>query len=275
MISQGILLITEPPPIRAALFFLVPMPGISAIPAAGAAEPLDAGVMDSLSVPLAAAGGAELAPLSAVGGEELDPDDGGVKDVLFEPADGGVKDVLFEPAGESRPAPEVVLFDPADEPEPRVVLFEPADEEALGEESASGNGGVEDTGGDELESGTAGDGELESGAGLEAASPGIRPLRLLGSKPLSFDMSEENIEVSVDMKPPLLGASPELAPPPRRPASIPLRPLPEAIPAPAPGLSAEGGEASLDGGEASLDGVSGCGVDFATPFISFPPFMEP
>jgi hypothetical protein len=183
--------------------------------------------------------------------------------------------VLFEPPGESRPAPDAVLFEPVDEPEPRAVLFEPVDEEALGEESASGNGGLEDAGGDELESGTAGDGGLDSGAGLEAAASGRRLLRLLGSKPLSFDMSEENIEVSVDMKLPLLGASPELAPPPRRPASILLRPLPEAIPVPAPRLSAEGGEASLDGGEASLDGVSGCGVDFATPFISFPLFMEP
>jgi hypothetical protein len=60
-------------------------------------------------------------------------------------------------------------------------------------------------------------------------------------------MSEENIEVIVEMKPPLLAASSELAPPPRRLESKSLRPLPEAVPAPEPGLSLDGGVAGVSG----------------------------
>lgn len=175
-------------------------------------------------------------------GAELDAGDVGARDVLFEPVDKG------------KSAPKDVLFEPADELDPKDVLLEPADDVPLGEDSVSGKGGAEAAGDEELESGTEGAGELASGAGLVVAAPGRKPLRLLGSNPLSLEMSDENIEVIVDMTLPLLGVSPDSAPAPRRPASIPLRPLPEAVPAPPPGLSVEGGETSLDGGETSLDG---------------------
>lgn len=215
LFSQGILLSTEPPPSLATL--LAFMPAIPAMPT----EAED--------------GGAEA------GGEELDPKDGGTREVLLDPAP---KDVLLEPADEP---PKVVELDPAAEP-PRVVEFEPADELALGlgEESESGKGGtavpgeealesgVAGAGDEELESGVAGTGdeefesgmdaagldELDSGAGLAspASAPGRRLLMLLGSRLLSFSMSDDNI----DWKIPGL--------------------LPDAVPALVPELPADGGE---------------------------------
>jgi hypothetical protein len=197
MISQGALLSTEPPPIRAALF-LEPILGISAIPPE---EPPRAEVIDSLSAaPLELGFGLELDPLAVSGGEELDPDDGmsmpGIEsdddDDEVEPPDGGARVVVLDPAEEPNPA---VLFDPAEELDPkdvllelakppREVLLEPADELALGDKSESGKGGVEVPGDEELESGEAGTGELVSGAGVEA-SPDAIPPRPPGIKPPS------------------------------------------------------------------------------------------
>lgn len=246
--------------------------------------------------------------LAAAGGDELDPKDGGTKEVPFVPAlegDPAPNDVLFDPADE--PEPKDVLLEPTEEP-PRIVLLLPADELALGDESESGKGGTAAPGEEELESGVAGAGEeelesgvagpgeealesgvagpgeealesgvdaagldeLEPGAGLasSAAAPGIRLLMMLGSNPLSFSMSDDNIDLNPDMMSALLDASGDFALPPRNPDSMPLMPLPLAVPAPSPGMSA-------DGGEASVDATSGWGTVLAAPFACFPLFAEP
>lgn len=236
MFSQGIRLITAPPPIRVPLFAFDPMPGISAIPLAGPDVDEDGGES-----------------LAAAGGEELDPIEGGTKGVVSDFAEEdepAPSDVLFDPADELEP--KDVLFEPADDP-PRAVLFDPADEPPLGDESESGKGGTAAAGDEELESGVAGAGELDSaagldevasGAGLAESAPGRRLLMLLGNNPLSFSISEEKKEVTVDAKPPL------------------------ALPAPEPVVS-------VDRGEASLERVSGWGADLARPFACFPLFIEP
>ncbi|KAE9964442.1 hypothetical protein BLS_008363 [Venturia inaequalis] len=266
LFSQGNLLNTAPPPIFASLFAFIPaMPAMPAIPP----EPEDGGVVE---LPAAA------------GGDELDPEDG------------GTKEVLFDPALEADPALEDVLFELAVEPA-AVVELDPADELVLGEESESGKGGTAAPGEEALESGLAGAGEeafesglagageealesglagageeeldagvdapgldeLESAAGLDPSppAPGSRLLMLLGSISFSFARSNDNMDWKADVMPAPLDASGDLALPPRSPDSIPVAPLPDAVPAPVPGLSADGGEASVEGGDAPLDGISG------------------
>lgn len=247
LFSQGILLNTAPPPILTTLFALEPIPGISAIP------------------PEAEDGGVE--PLAAAGGDELDPKDGGTKEVVFDPAlegDPAPNDVLFDPADE--PEPKDVLLEPADEP-PRVVLLLPADELALGDESESGKGGTAAPGEEALESGVAGAGEEElesgvAGAGEEelesgVAGPGEEALES-GVDAAGLDGLESGAGLASSAPAPgrrllmLLGsdalsfsmsdANIDFALPPRSPESMPLMPLPLAAPEPSPGPSADGGE---------------------------------
>ncbi|TLD36179.1 Para-nitrophenol 4-monooxygenase [Venturia nashicola] len=256
--SQGIpasdcesnLLITEPPPILTALFALVLIPSIPAIPP-DAEE-------DGVELP-ALAGGDELDPIPAItpdaeeGGLESsalppvppDAEDGGVGSSAaaggdeLDPADGGTVEVPFDPALED------VLLDPDVEPAPAVEL-EALESGVAGAGGEALESGVAGAGGEELDPGVvaAGLDELEVGAELDdpLPTPGRRLPMLSGRYALSFSRNAENIDFKTDVA---LDAS--------RASGLP----PDAVPAPAPELSADGGEAPLDANDASLDGISG------------------